>query len=259
MTENLVLGLLQGITEFLPVSSSGHLAIAQRFFGFTEPLLTYDVLLHLATMASTVVYFREDVFRLAGQWFSGLIRKDRRDAPGWTVGWAVIAGTILTVMVGFPLRPLASRFSTSVPLVGGALMVTGVLLWAASAIGRGNGEISLKKAVPIGIVQGLAVIPGISRSGSTIAAGMIGGLSPEKAFRFSFLLSLPAVLGAAILELGNLPSALMPPGWPLGFLISGLSGYLALGLFHKMVILGRWRVFSIYCMGLGIFAVFFGR
>ncbi len=259
MMESVLLGLLQGITEFLPVSSSGHLAIAQRFFGFTEPLLTFDVALHFATMLATLFYFREDVLRLAGEWFAGLLHRERRSGAGWTMGWAMILGTILTVVVGLPLKPLVERFSTSILAVGVALVITGILLWLASMKSYGKGAISVKTALPVGIIQGMAVIPGISRSGSTIVAGMMSGLSPNEAFRFSFFLSLPAVLGATILELKDVSSAVMPSGWMVGVLISGLSGYFALKLLHRVVTLGRWRFFSIYCFAMGLFAVFFGR
>ena len=259
MIHSIVLGLLQGLTEFLPVSSSAHLALAQAFFGFSEPMLTFDIALHFATMIATLVYFREDVVRLGGQWFSGLVGPDGRKTQGWTVGWAMIVGTALTVVIALPLKPLVERLSTSVFAVGVALLITGGLLFLASSMAPKGGKVRLFNAVPMGLAQGLAVIPGISRSGSTIVAGMVSGLSPQEAFRLSFLMSLPAVLGATILELKDISSAAMPSGWMVGMIVSGLSGYFALKILHRVVTLGRWRGFSFYCLTVGLIAIFLGR
>lgn len=259
MIHSVVLGLIQGFTEFLPVSSSAHLALAQAFFGFSEPMLTFDVSLHFATMMATVVYFRDDMITLGGQWLSGLFRKEGRKTHGWIVGWAMILGTILTVSIGLPLKPVVERLSTSVFSVGIALLGTGGLLYVASIVPRGDGVIGLGTAVPVGLAQGLAVIPGISRSGSTIVTGMICRLSPQEAFRFSFLLSLPAVFGATLLELMDASSSAMPSGWLVGMAVSGVSGYFALKVLHKVVTLGRWRGFSLYCLIVGLLAMYLGR
>lgn len=259
MIHSVILGLLQGLTEFLPVSSSAHLALAQAFFGFSEPMLTFDVALHFATMIATMIYFREDLVNLGGQWFSGLVRPDSRKTPGWTIGWAMIAGTAITVALALPLKPLVERLSTSVFAVGVALLATGGILWLASSMSPRTGVVRLFNALPMGLAQGLAVIPGISRSGSTIVAGMISGLSPQEAFRLSFLMSLPAVLGATLLELKDVSSAVMPSGWLVGMVVSGVSGYFALKVLHKVVTLGRWRGFSLYCVAVGLIAIFIGR
>ena len=259
MIHSVILGLIQGLTEFLPVSSSAHLALAQALFGFSEPMLTFDVALHFATMIATMVYFKDDLVLLGGQWFSGLVRPESRKTQGWTVGWAMIVGTILTVSVGLPLKPVVERLSTSVFSVGVALLVTGCLLFVASSLIKRDGKAGLATAVPVGLAQGLAVIPGISRSGSTIVTGMIFGLSPQEAFRFSFLLSLPAVFGATLLELMDLSSSAMPSGWVLGMAVSGLSGYFALKVLHKVVTLGRWRGFSFYCFVAGLMSMYLGR
>nr|WP_321499838.1 undecaprenyl-diphosphate phosphatase [uncultured Dethiosulfovibrio sp.] len=259
MIHSVILGLLQGLTEFLPVSSSAHLALAQAFFGFSEPMLTFDIALHFATMIATMVYFREDLVNLGGQWFSGLVRPDSRKTPGWTIGWAMIAGTAITVVLALPLKPLVERLSTSVFAVGVALLTTGGILCLASSMAPRTGVVRMFNSLPMGLAQGLAVIPGISRSGSTIVAGMISGLSPHEAFRLSFLMSLPAVLGATILELKEVSSAAMPSGWLVGMVVSGVSGYFALKVLHKVVTLGRWRGFALYCVAVGLVAMFIGR
>ncbi|PIE53798.1 MAG: bacitracin resistance protein [Dethiosulfovibrio peptidovorans] len=258
MIHSLLLGLIQGITEFLPISSSGHLALAQSFFGFTEPVLAFDVALHGATMAATLVYFRRDVVTLGSQWFFGVLHPQARRMTGWFVGWAVIFGTLITVAIGLPLKPLVERLSMSVFAVGVALIVTGLLLLLADHLPRKGGSVSIRAGSVIGVAQGMAVIPGISRSGVTIVAGLLSRLSPQEAFRFSFLLSLPAIAGAMILELSDFSSIVMPPGWSLGVLCAGVSGYGALCLLHRVVTLGRWRWCAWYCLVVGGTAMFLG-
>lgn len=250
------LGLVQGITEFLPVSSSAHLALLQHYLGWAQPALTFDIMLHLATMVATLFYFREDLILFGGQWFRGLVQDDARSRPGWNLGWAMIAGTIATVIVGLPLKPLVERFSTSVPSIGFFLLITALLLWVASGWGGGEGKkVSVSRGIKVGLAQGMAVMPGISRSGSTIVAGLGLGLSREDAFRFSFFLSLPAILGASLLELKDVlgdKTIFLPDGWLLGVITAAVSGYIALALLHKVVTLGKWRYFSWYCALLGI-------
>ena len=253
--QSFFLGLVQGVTEFLPVSSSAHLALFQNYLGWAEPALTFDILLHLATMLATLIYFREDLVFLGAQWFRGLIQADARSQPGWNLGWAMITGTIATVVVGLPLKPLVERFSTSIPAIGFFLIITSVLLWFASNLQSGDRAVSVSRGIKVGLAQGMAVMPGISRSGSTIVAGLWLGLSREDAFRFSFFLSLPAILGATLLEFKDVLSdkvLFLPDGWYLGVLTAAVSGYIALALLHKVVTLGKWRYFSWYCALLGI-------
>jgi undecaprenyl-diphosphatase len=194
--ESLILGIVQGLTEFLPVSSSGHLALLQNLWGITENSLTYDLLLHFSTMVATACFFWRDILYLFREWLVGFVSSSGRQSEGWRLGWAVICGTFVTAFIGFPLKPLVERWMVVPSLVGAALLVTAFLLWYASTLPRGQGKISLLSGLLIGVAQGLAVIPGISRSGSTIVMGLKRGLSPEEAFRFSFLLSLPAILEA---------------------------------------------------------------
>lgn len=253
--QSFFLGLVQGITEFLPVSSSAHLALIQHYLGWAQPALTFDILLHLATMVATLFYFREDLILFGGQWFYGLVQRDARSQPGWNLGWAMIAGTVATVVIGLPLKPLVERFSTSVPVIGFFLLVTSLLLWIATKWKGGEDKISVSRGIKVGLAQGLAVMPGISRSGSTIVAGLGLGLSREDAFRFSFFLSLPAILGASLLELKDVlceKALFLPGGWYLGVITAAVSGYIALALLHKVVTLGKWRYFSWYCALLGI-------
>ncbi len=265
MTEflaSLTLGLVQGITEFLPVSSSGHLALLQQLFGIKDAALAYDLILHSATMLATILYFGRDILRLLAQWLGGFVSKEGRGSEGWTTGWAVLAGTVVTALVAFPMKPLMER-AMGVPwMVGGGLLVTALLLWYGSALParRVGRPLSVAGGAFVGLVQGIATMPGISRSGSTIVSGMRTGLSAPEAFRFSFLLSLPAIAGATLLELMALLKtpegfSALPSGWQLGASIAFLSGFLSLVLLRKLVTLGRWRPFSVYCAAVGLLSI----
>ncbi len=256
----IVLGLIQGLTEFLPVSSSGHLALTQNLLHFSEAPLPFDVVLHVATMVATLIYFRNDVISLFCEWLSGFAGREGRRRPGWRFGWAVLAGTAVTVAVALPLRDVVENWMASLLAVGCALLVTSLLLWVAGGFSPKEGQVGLRNGLLVGLAQGLAVIPGISRSGSTIVTGLATGLSPEEAFRFSFLLSLPAILGAILLqthEAGGLSELVghLPSGWISGALVAFGSGYLALALLRRVVTLGRWRGFAGYCLLLGVISI----
>ncbi len=261
---SLLLGLLQGVTEFLPVSSSGHLALAQWLLGFREAPLPFDLLLHVATMAVTVVYFRKDLLRFLLDWIGGFLSADNRRKEGWRYGWAVAVGTIVTAFPALGLKSLVERMIHFPWAVAAALLVTSLLLFSTCRLPRRSGQVSLSSGLLVGFVQGLAVIPGISRSGSTIIAGLAAGLKPEEAFRFSFLLSIPAIFGATLLqwrELGDWGrfTAVLPEGWLWGTAAAFVAGYASLAILRRAVTLGRWKGFACYCLlvGLGALGLFF--
>jgi len=253
-------GLIQGLTEFLPISSSGHLALFQQYMGMTEPPLAYDVLLHFATMGATIVFFFTAIVKACSEWFSGLVRSERRNSRGWTLGWAIIAGNIVTVIVAFMLRNTVEGFFSSMLCVGAALFVTAAVLWYGSLIDEGSGRVTLFSGLIVGLAQGFAVIPGISRSGATIIAGQKAGLKPEAAFSFSFLMSLPAIGGATVLQLlefGGVQGFVgqLPSGWMAGFGLSFISGLSSLWVLRRVVLAKKWRWFSVYCALLAILAI----
>lgn len=263
-TMALLSGLIQGITEFLPISSSGHLVLFQQFSGMTEPPLAYDVLLHLATMGATTLFFFREIVEACTDWFSGFCKRNSRQTRGWVLGWAVIVGNAVTVMVALLLKNGVERLFASSVCVGGALFVTASVLWYGSTLKAGREPISLSKGLLVGFVQGLAVIPGISRSGVTIVAGLRTGLDPEEAFRFSFFLSLPAIAGATLIQLfefGGLEGFVrqLPQAWITGFLLSFFSGLVSLWILKKVVLAKKWRWFSVYCAVAGTLAIFAGR
>lgn len=256
-TEVLFLGLIQGLTEFLPVSSSGHLALAQIFMGTNMPPLSFDLVLHIATAFATIVFFFPDIVSLFLQWIRGFTDKDARKNAGWSTGWAVLSGTVVTAAIGLFMKDYAEVAMLNSLMVGCGLTFTGFLLLFSSFVNIGLGRVRLADGFFVGIAQGLAVMPGISRSGMTIVAGLMSGLSREEAFRFSFLLSIPAILGAAIvqsMELGGWQAfiAALPPQWYLGAIVAFISGFAALVVLRRIVLSSKWWIFGVYCLILGI-------
>lgn len=252
------LGLLQGLTEFLPVSSSGHLVLAQSLLpGFQQPGVLFDVLLHGGTLLSVLVYFRRDIYGLLKCLLPAGDPYSRR-----LLGY-LVAGTVPTAAIGLLFRePLQALFHQ--PRAAAAmLLVTGALLWLSEVLARprdGLSRLGVPRAVAIGVVQGLAIVPGISRSGSTIAAATLLGIRGEDAARFSFLLSIPAVLGAVVLELGDALGEVSVPvfSYAAGVAAAFLAGLWAIRFLMMVLRRGRFRWFAVYCWALGLGYLAFG-
>lgn len=255
-SDTLWMGLLQGLTEFLPVSSSGHLALARVFLGVEEPSLAFDLTLHMATLCAVFLYFAGDIAVLLKEWVCGFRDRDARARRGWAFGWAVIAGTLITGPLGILLKSFAEAASANLLWLGGNFLVTALLLLSSRRLRVGARGLTIRDGCWVGLVQGLAVFPGISRSGSTIWAALIAGVSREEAFRFSFLLSVPAILGATLYEAGDLGGVgefclALPKGWFGGAVLAFASGLLSLALLRKLVTSDKWWFFSLYCALLG--------
>lgn len=264
-TKLLLLGILQGLTEFLPVSSSGHLAIFQNLAGFETPPLGFDLALHVATLLATMLFFRKAWWTVLAEWLEGWRLPRERRSPGWKTGWSILGGTLVTALIGLRLKSAVGFAMGSLTIVGTLLILNaGVLFLAGRFSGRSKSkDVNLKIGLGVGFAQGLAVFPGISRSGSTIFAGLFMGLSPESAFDFSFLMSLPAVAGAVLLEAkdaGGMESFFqsLPSGWWLGTAAAFLSGLLALSILRKFVVRGRWNLFALYTAGVGLITLVVG-
>ena len=256
----ILLAIVQGITEFLPVSSSGHLALAKIFLGVEMPPLSYDLVLHAATMAATILFFFNDIIKLFIEWVSGIFSKDKRGLAGWSVGWAVFIGTMVTGGVGMLIKDFAEEAMMNSLLVGFGLVFTGIVLISSRFIRKGFGRVSPFDGLMVGLAQGIAVMPGVSRSGMTMMAGTAAGISREEVFRFSFLLSIPAILGATLLqakEVGGLDAfhAYLPQGWYIGAAAAFASGLVSLFVLKKLVIASKWWFFGIYCLALGSLSV----
>ena len=258
----LSLGVVQGAAEFLPISSSGHLALLQIFFGWESGgLLSFDLVLHCATMLAVLIFFRKDIVTLLAHWLKGFFSGESRQSEGWSYGWAVIAGSAVTACIALPLKGAVEAAMSSSLAVGAGLLTTSVLLCVAPLFSEREKISLLKAALVVGLAQGAAVFPGISRSGTTIAAALFVGLSASEAFRLSFLMSVPAILGASLLEARHVlrdSAFTMPDGWILAAAAAFCVGYLALIFLRRLVLSGKWAYFGVYCFFLGLAAVLSG-
>ncbi len=259
--DSIILGILQGLTEFLPVSSSGHLVIAQHLLSTQGPLLLLDIILHIATALVIVIYYRHPIINIFQDLFNQL-RGERQLLSGSRFALLLLIGNVTTVFVYLALKhPLRAAFN-SPRAAAWALLVTGLVLILPLILRRRRSttaaEISLNMALGAGLVQGLAVFPGLSRSGLTIVCLLLLGCRQEKAVSFSMLLSLPAICGALLLELsGGLPASLSLSTTLSGFLAAFATGLVAL---HFLVVLtkrGRLFLFSPYCFLIGILTLLF--
>ena len=255
----LFLGAVQGATEFLPISSSGHLALSRMFFGWEfDELLAFDLILHCATVLVVLISFRYDIVTLLTQWLKGFFSREDRTSEGWHYGWAVLAGSIVTACIALPLKDAVEIAMESRLAVGIGLLITAGLLCIAPLFREREENSLLKVALFVGLIQGLAVFPGISRSGSTIAAALFMGMSAPNAFRLSFLMAIPAIIGASLLEVTQViqdPAITLPNGWLPAAGMAFLVGYFALALLRRLVLSGKWAYFGVYCFFLGLVAV----
>ncbi|MDY6823054.1 MAG: undecaprenyl-diphosphate phosphatase [Thermodesulfobacteriota bacterium] len=261
--QGIILGIIQGLTEFLPVSSSGHLVLTRHLFGLREPALFFDISVHLGTLLATVIVFRKDIARIARalfQWSRSLAGQQtdlqQQDRKGLQFIRFIILGTIPTVAIGLGLKFAEAHFA-SLYLVGTMLVLTAVILWLTrifDSAGRPVTAFSGKKAFLVGCAQGLAVLPGISRSGATIATGLFLGLNREDSARLSFLMSLPAIAGAQMLSAKDLFSGAvcLDTATILGAATAFVVGYAALRILLRVVRLGRFYLFAPYCLVVGI-------
>ncbi|WP_018525659.1 undecaprenyl-diphosphate phosphatase [Alkalispirochaeta alkalica] len=258
--QSILLGIVQGISEFIPISSSGHLVVMRAVLGIGEIPLIYDVVLHIATLIVVIVFFRERIMRMIVALLRWCGRRSRpEDARELKLTVLVILATMVTVAIALVIRPL--ELHNAPRITAGAFLVTATFLAVAHlAKGRvGFDGIGGRHALVVGAVQGLAVIPGISRSGSTITAALYSGISREEAGEFSFLLSIPAILGALVLEmrhLGELGEMVSPLAMAGGFLASLVFGFLSLSLLVRLIQGGKLWVFSFYLVPLGIWGLF---
>lgn len=235
ITESIFLGLIQGLTEFLPVSSTGHLILSRLFFGGTENnALAFDAVLHLATVAAVVIYFRKDLWQLlqTGMRMLGRLPVENSDA---ILLKALLIGTVPAVLLGVSLESLMATIFRAPLLVAGVLVAGSVLFiyaeWRYAGGGNKNGSLTVKKGLLIGFFQCLALVPGMSRSGSTIVGGMLLGLTRTEAARFAFLLAVPVIGGAGMKKLLELMSSSEAVYWPAlgaGAAVAFFSGLAAI-------------------------------
>ena len=265
LLEAILLGALQGATEFLPISSSGHLALAQHFLGIEEADVAFDVALHVATLLAVLVVYRRSLARLLGAGLRGIGggRWLRAPKAAWRESeearWLVFLalGSVPTAILGLLFQEPLERAFSAPRLVATMLLVTGAVLLLPRLRRRpGSDDVSWWKAPLVGIAQGLAITPGISRSGSTISLALLMGVEAEKAARFSFLLSIPAIAGALALKAGDLAASnVTPAAFVAGFVSAFVIGLAALVGLLALLKRGRFAVFSVYCFALGLAAL----
>lgn len=267
----IILGLAQGLAEFLPISSSGHLALIQYFFGISaDNVLPFAVLLHLGTLVSVFIVYWKDIVELVKE--LGAVIKDictgkgpRINAnPTRRLGFMIIVATIPTAVIGMLFNDLFNAMYLSLIAIGTGLLITGTILVVAERMGKNNKtvkEMKFRHAVFVGVMQGIAICPGISRSGSTLFGGLIAGLNREFAVKFAFLISIPSILGSVILEApdafeAGMDMALIGPVIA-GVVVSALSGLFAIKAMIKLVSNKRLIGFSIYTWALGIAVIIY--
>jgi len=258
--EALILGIVQGVAEFLPISSSGHLVLLQRGFGL-NPSLTLNVFLHVGSLGAIICYYFKDIVKLLKD-FAGILTgaTDRTDRDYLL---KLLVATAITAVLGILMEdPINRLFATRAGRywLSGSFLITAGVLASLFLLGRSGRDeaLSWRTALIIGVVQGLAVFPGISRSGSTIVAAMLLGLSGAHAARFSFLLAIPVIGGAGLLEARHLGT--ISDGGPVaaGVIASFLAGFASLWFLVKLINRGRMSWFSLYLFPLAIWVAFFG-
>ena len=264
---SVILGFVQGVAEFLPISSSGHLSLLQTWFGMEEPDNLFNVLLHFATLIAVCAVYWRDIVDMIAEFFRGaaslVARKGNSGPvpPARRLVLMVILGTLPLVLI-LPIEDKVEALGASNVFVGIALLVTGTILFVSDRMARGRKNArtaTMTDALLVGCAQAVAVIPGLSRSGTTISAGMALGFERTFAVRYSFLLSLPAVLGATLLKVidvlkDGIDTALLPK-YLLGMAVAGVVGYFSIRLVNLLAQKNKFGKFSYYCWAMGVIAI----
>jgi len=252
-TSHLILGIIQGITEFIPISSSGHLVILQHLMGFSEPKIFFDLCLHLGTLISVFFFYHKELSDLFKQTFREIYYFKKYGFAQTSYLCCIIITTFFTGLLGFLFKSEIEKIFESYRIVLIMLLVTGVILISTKFVKNNNKKnqkkLSFVTAIFVGITQAAAIIPGISRSGITIATLLHLKIEAKEAFKYSFFISIPAILGAFILklkEIGNIGEIAWLPTI-LASIIAAITGYFSLLILYKTVIRGKLTYFAIYC------------
>ncbi len=262
----LILGVVQGLTEYLPVSSSAHLVLVPHFFNWNlshDAAFIFDILVQQGTLLGLLIYFREPLSQVFFSVLLGLKKRDLFHDIHARLGWLVVLSTVPAAFFGLTFKSSIQGFFSSPIYSSGFLILTGILLLIAEYLAKPAKSIPTKKdAVMIGLAQSLALFPGVSRSGSTIAAGMMSGLSRQTAAQFSFLMSIPVMLGAGMIASQDLlanPELLNDLLVPIlvGFLSAAVTGYLVIRWFMGFVAKQRLTGFAYYCFVVGVLGLWF--
>lgn len=282
LLQAIFMGLIQGLTEFLPVSSSGHLAIFQQLFNMEEADMFFDVLLHLGTLVAVFIVYYKDIWKMICEgcsiirdacinisiFFKNISREEKK--PYLRVVnnsyrkfvMLVIVSTIPTGVIGYVARDLVSMASQILIVPGICLIITSILLFIADRVpdgGKTPKNVTYTNAFVVGITQGIATLPGISRSGTTITACLLSGYSRKFAVKYSFIMSIPAILGALVLEIKDVDfsavTGSMAVNYLVGTIVAGIVGYICIKTMLVVVRKKKFTIFSIYCLILGAFSI----
>ncbi|HEY42534.1 MAG TPA: undecaprenyl-diphosphatase UppP [Anaerolineae bacterium] len=259
--EALVLGIVQGVTEFIPISSSGHLVLVPWLLGWSEPGLAYSALLHWGTLLAVLAFFRRDLYRLLIAWFTSLRDRSLED-PEARIAWWIIIGSIPAGVIGLTFQDFFESLFNSPRIVACFLLFTGLILTISERLGtqsQSADDMQWYDALLVGLAQAAAITPGISRSGATIGAGLLRGIQRASATRFSLLLMVPAIFGAGILSSLDLArEGMLGSEWlvlMIGFISATISGYLAIRWLVNYLTRHPLTVFAIYCVTVGFSAL----
>lgn len=254
LVKAIILGIVQGLTEFLPISSSGHLVIGAEVLNYHEPGIAFEVFLHCGTLVAVILVFRKELLLMFRSLFvsPGVRKEDPQLELYFQWNLNIIIATLPAVAVGLLLKDYIDQIFENILITFVMLLVTGVTMILTRFIHEKGTPITWLRALAIGVAQALAIMPGLSRSGSTIFTGMLLGVNRETAARFSFIMSIPAILGAVVLHLGELFSS--PPSRDellaimVGTIASAISGYYAIVLLMRIVRRGKLEWFGYYCL-----------
>ena len=259
LLQAIVLGIVQGLTEFLPISSSGHLRIVPAFAGWEDPGTAFTAVIQLGTMAAVVLYFRRDLWRIARAWLASLRDRSQRGQLDARMGWYLILGTVPIVIFGVAFQHQIENGARDLYLIGTTLIAFGLILLAAERVARHERDVwtlTRRDAIIVGFAQALALIPGVSRSGATITAGLLLGLDRVSAARFSFLLSIPAVVLSGLYEFkdvvdGSAEGAAGLGATAVATVLAFISGYLSIAFLLRYLTTHSTAIFVAYRVVLG--------
>lgn len=244
--ETILLAVIQGLTEWLPISSSGHLVILQQLLKI-QASVAFDVMLHLGTLLAVVVFLKEEIFKILKS-----ILSLKFSTPEARLALYIISGSIPVAIIGLLFKSFFESLFSSLLAVGVALMINGMILYSTKFF-KPKKDLKLLDSLLIGMAQVISIVPGISRSGSTISAALMRKIDRKTAYKFSFLLSIPAIIGASLLEFKEINFSQEPIGLiVIGVAVSALVGYFALKTVAKIVLSGNFHRFAYYCWLLGI-------
>jgi undecaprenyl-diphosphatase len=252
-----LLGTLQGLTEFLPISSSAHLRIFPELLGWGDPGAAFTAVIQIGTELAVLIYFRHDIWRIGKAWLLSLVKPEWRGHFDARMGWFIIVGSLPIVVLGIIFKDVIEEDFRNLWIIGTTLVVLGIVLGVADRVGRNEKsirEMTLGRAVLMGCAQALALIPGVSRSGATISMGRFLGFEREAATRYAFLLAIPAVVGAGLFELKEIPHGENSYGWGptlTATVVSFVVGYAAIAWLLRYVSTRSYTPFVVYRVLLG--------